>query len=198
MDEGRHPRSREPWTRRLQITILGSVALKVIHDVHNPVIVVQICKVAIRPSRSRSIASCFRRTAPNSAIASSITPSIVGEPKPQLHLLRVLESPGWGASAFDAGLVSQYIEASREMSEQHLEALGGKLKEHGYEVSSELRDGGAADQILDCAKSCGADMIAMATHGRGGIGRLILGSVANRVLQHTTVPLLLIHPSVEK
>ncbi|MEZ4570921.1 MAG: universal stress protein [Thermomicrobiales bacterium] len=114
------------------------------------------------------------------------------------HLLRVLESPGWGASAFDAGLVSQYIEASREMSEQHLEALGGKLKEHGYEVSSELRDGGAADQILDCAKSCGADMIAMATHGRGGIGRLILGSVANRVLQHTTVPLLLIHPSVEK
>jgi nucleotide-binding universal stress UspA family protein len=39
-----------------------------------------------------------------------------------------------------------------------------------------------------------ADMIVMATHGRSGVQRLVLGSVANGILRHSTVPLLLVHP----
>jgi nucleotide-binding universal stress UspA family protein len=51
-----------------------------------------------------------------------------------------------------------------------------------------------ATTIARVAQDEHADMIVMATHGRSGVERLVLGSVANGVLRHSTVPLLLVHP----
>ncbi len=48
--------------------------------------------------------------------------------------------------------------------------------------------------ILEAARECGAGLIAMATHGRGGLTRLILGSTANEVLVNSPVPVLLHRP----
>lgn len=45
--------------------------------------------------------------------------------------------------------------------------------------------------ILEIAKSSGADLIAMSTHGRSGLGRLLFGSVAEQVLRHADVPVFL-------
>ena len=50
----------------------------------------------------------------------------------------------------------------------------------------------AADAILDTAKQQGADLIVMGSHGRRGLGRLLLGSQAADVLAHSTVPVLVI------
>jgi len=55
--------------------------------------------------------------------------------------------------------------------------------------------GQAARVIADTAATEGADVIAMATHGRGGLARLVMGSVATGVLQQATVPLLLVRPA---
>ncbi|MCR9244708.1 MAG: universal stress protein [bacterium] len=52
-----------------------------------------------------------------------------------------------------------------------------------------------ADTIVDRAKADGADYICMATHGHSGIKRLLLGSVAEKVVRHTTVPVLLYPPA---
>jgi nucleotide-binding universal stress UspA family protein len=52
-----------------------------------------------------------------------------------------------------------------------------------------------AAAILQDAAACGADLIAMATHGRGGLSRLFLGSVADKVLRGSTLPVLVHHPS---
>jgi len=57
--------------------------------------------------------------------------------------------------------------------------------------------GDAAGAILDQAHSEGVDLIAMATHGRSGFSRWILGSVAERVLRHADTPLLLVRAQRE-
>jgi len=54
-----------------------------------------------------------------------------------------------------------------------------------------VKDQFAAEGIVDEAKSAGADLIVMASHGRRGLAKMVLGSQAMRVLTHSTVPLLI-------
>ncbi len=51
-----------------------------------------------------------------------------------------------------------------------------------------------AEAIVDAARMRGADLIVMSSHGRSGLGRIVLGSVAETVLRSTEVPVLLIRP----
>jgi len=53
--------------------------------------------------------------------------------------------------------------------------------------------GDPAGEIVDRSREAGVDLIAMATHGRSGFSRTFLGSVAERVLRHARVPILLVH-----
>lgn len=57
-------------------------------------------------------------------------------------------------------------------------------------TSSELAEGPATDKILEAARSFGADVIVMGTHGRGGIMRAVLGSVAEGVIRRAHIPVL--------
>ena len=54
-----------------------------------------------------------------------------------------------------------------------------------------VKDQFAAEGIIETAKSLGCDLIVMASHGRRGISRLLLGSQANQVVTHSTVPVLI-------
>jgi nucleotide-binding universal stress UspA family protein len=67
------------------------------------------------------------------------------------------------------------------------EAQGGA---EGLMVEVVLRTGDAATEILDYADERGFDLIAMATHGRSGLRCWLLGSVANKVLRTTDIPVL--------
>jgi nucleotide-binding universal stress UspA family protein len=53
------------------------------------------------------------------------------------------------------------------------------------------QDKAAADAIIETAKAKGCDLIVMSSHGRGGVGRMLLGSVANKVLTYSTLPVLI-------
>ncbi len=177
----------------LQQVVLGSVALSILHDVHMPVVVVHMQDEAV--GTTGAIDSVLLPTDGSRFSENAIEEAleILGEPRPAARLVQVLEHPGWSEHSNYTGLVNQYLQAGREMSENHLEELAGKLRERGYRADAELRSGGAADGILDAANEHKVSMIAMATHGRGSVGRLLLGSVAQRVLQRATVPLMLIH-----
>jgi nucleotide-binding universal stress UspA family protein len=59
-------------------------------------------------------------------------------------------------------------------------------------VKSAVRYGHAAEEILDHARVSGADLIAMSTHGRSGLRRWVLGSVAETVTRHAPIPVLLL------
>ncbi|HEU5316262.1 MAG TPA: universal stress protein, partial [Chloroflexota bacterium] len=61
-------------------------------------------------------------------------------------------------------------------------------------IATEVRPGSAAAGIADVAAEWHADLVALATHGRGGLSRLLLGSVAADVLRLTALPLLLVRP----
>lgn len=62
------------------------------------------------------------------------------------------------------------------------------------EVGSSNPDGSAGEAIVEAAAREAADLVVMATHGRGAIGRLWLGSVADYVVRHLERPVLLVHP----
>ena len=55
--------------------------------------------------------------------------------------------------------------------------------------------GKAADEILKQAAECGADLIVMGTHGHTGPERFLLGSVTERVLRHSKIPVLAVPPA---
>jgi nucleotide-binding universal stress UspA family protein len=59
-------------------------------------------------------------------------------------------------------------------------------------VTTIVTEGDACDEILRVAETNGVDLIALGTHGRGGLPRLFLGSVAEGVLRRATVPVLIV------
>jgi len=83
------------------------------------------------------------------------------------------------------------IEAgNRRYGKTHLDALIAKAKRAGVRARGLLLDGIVADRIVRAAKGQRADLIVMGTHGRTGITRLVLGSVASRVVSQAACPVL--------
>jgi nucleotide-binding universal stress UspA family protein len=92
-----------------------------------------------------------------------------------------------GEHAAEAELAMQGARAT-----EHLTAVQARLHRHGLHATGCTHYHAApAHAILDCAREHHVDLIAMATHGRGGIGRLMLGSVADKVLRTADRPVLL-------
>jgi nucleotide-binding universal stress UspA family protein len=84
-------------------------------------------------------------------------------------------------------------EKQREAVEKYLASLTEELKKRGLRVSATVRTGQqVAGEIIDFAKEAGVDLIVMCTHGRSGISRWVLGSVALKLLTRAEAPILLI------
>jgi nucleotide-binding universal stress UspA family protein len=86
------------------------------------------------------------------------------------------------------------LEAALQAATRYLEGVQAKLEGLGLHARVVVRAGGVADGILGIVQSTGATLIAMATHGRTGLSRLLFGSVAERVLRESPVPVLLLRP----
>jgi len=74
----------------------------------------------------------------------------------------------------------------------YLHGISIDLAHNGVEVSSEVRFGHPAEEIISYARDIKADLIAMCTHGRSGIARWAYGSVADKVLRSAACPVLLV------
>ncbi len=84
-------------------------------------------------------------------------------------------------------------EKQKEAVEQYLATLTEELKKKGFRVTATVRTGQqVAVEIIDFAKEVGADLIVMCTHGRSGITRWVLGSVALKLLTRAETPILLL------
>ena len=81
-----------------------------------------------------------------------------------------------------------------ERSEQYLEKIAADLKGKGLEVSTHVRVGDAATEILDHADKY-ATVVVLTTHGHGGLTRWALGSVADRIIRRSRKPVLVIRPA---
>ena len=76
----------------------------------------------------------------------------------------------------------------------YLDGLATQLAEHGVPATTDVIVGDPSHVIGKLAREREVDVVVMATHGHGGLNRLILGSVATATLRHITVPLLLVRP----
>ena len=97
------------------------------------------------------------------------------DPEKSAYIERV-----WG------GLKAEMVDNLAEIKE--------KLKDRGYEVTLAVRFGDPADEIISYTNLNKMDLVAMSTHGRLGFKRMILSSVAERVLPNVKVPVMMLHP----
>jgi nucleotide-binding universal stress UspA family protein len=106
--------------------------------------------------------------------------------KASVALLKVVYAhtfPGVDPSEAEVTLVRE--------AEQYLAKIEEKLKAKGIKADSHVRYGIEAEEILDHISLKDIDLVAMSTHGRSGVKRFLIGSVAEKVLRHSTKPIFL-------
>lgn len=109
-------------------------------------------------------------------------------PEATLLLMRATEAPALPGFDPTAAQVAAVQEA-----EAYLEGVAAHLRERGLgRVRVSVWYGPPAASIVEAAEARDVDLIVMSTHGRSGLGRLILGSVAESVLRSTRRPILLV------
>lgn len=87
---------------------------------------------------------------------------------------------------------------AKKRTREYLDGVVARISEHaGGEVTTALLAGRVVDALLDEANRCAADVVVMATHGRGVLSRMWLGSVAEGLLRETKRPMLLVRPDAE-
>ena len=82
-------------------------------------------------------------------------------------------------------------------AEDYLRDLKDRLKARGLDVDTHVRYGDDVEEILDHAAQKEIDLVAMSTHGHRGVKRLLLGSVAERVIRQTPKPVFLVRCQAE-
>ena len=112
-------------------------------------------------------------------------------PGSELILAHVLtEVPLYGEGVLNIETARQIREGTRKWAESALEDWVGKARATGLNVRPALRPGVAYEEIVALARDERADLIVIGTHGRGGISRTLLGSVADRVVRFAPCPVL--------
>jgi nucleotide-binding universal stress UspA family protein len=118
----------------------------------------------------------------------------------ELVLCSVAEEPDH-VERDDRGRVLAYLDQQEEAIKRdtldYLRRIEAQLKQQrpDLRVTLDVRIGDPAAGIAMAEIACGADLVVMATHGRTGIRRAVLGSVAGRVLTAGSVPVLLVSPA---
>ena len=129
-----------------------------------------------------------------SDLSESVLPfltEIAGPLDMAVVLLRVLEPITPAVVEVGRDIVVDTLDDRRRDAAEYLAPIAIGLRARGIETSWTVRVGHAADEILAAAREAGTDLIAMSTHGRSGLGRLLFGSVAEQVLRRADVPVFL-------
>jgi nucleotide-binding universal stress UspA family protein len=111
-----------------------------------------------------------------------------------LHLVRVadLTKVPWGSNEASEAYaeLSNEITREKEASARYLETIVQPLRDEGLTVTSEVRSGTAARELV--AAVTPQDLLVVASHGRHGLERLLLGSVAEEVARKAPGPVLIV------
>ena len=110
----------------------------------------------------------------------------------ELILLTVATNPAMDIIFSDPGIAEAAIQEQQDKSKEYISKVEEGLKADGFRVSILMRIGSVAETILGVSDELGVDLIAMSTHGRTGAARWLLGSIAERVVHNSNIPVLLI------
>jgi len=110
----------------------------------------------------------------------------------ELVLLQVANSAGEIFN--DPSIAADDLNAVASADKSYMETLLARMKSEGVLASVEVREGPVAETILSVANEMNVDMIAMSTHGRSGLQKLLMGSITEWMIQHSHVPVLVLRP----
>ncbi|MBB6111234.1 universal stress protein [Mucilaginibacter lappiensis] len=120
-----------------------------------------------------------------------------------VHIIEPMVIPSTPADnltgiSMDSAFGIQEVELSEVQTNQTEILINNTIKEFGdgLEITAFKQYGSRADGIIDCCKEFDADIIVIGTHKRSGFDRLLIGSVAEHVVRHSAVPVLVV-PFVE-
>jgi nucleotide-binding universal stress UspA family protein len=168
-------------------------------------------ELGIAEPRTRSSASPVHDDAPfhrvlipldGSSVAESVLPYARRLAGGGSHLILVqVVTPTPVAAALEAPASAQIIaeadERARVDAQAYLERMSDRLRRDGREVTALVLLGDPATVITNVAREHAVELIAMTTHGRTGLSRLMFGSVAEHVLRHAPVPVFLVRVAEE-
>jgi nucleotide-binding universal stress UspA family protein len=113
----------------------------------------------------------------------------------ELIILRVPSIPAAEFVALDPVIASTLRQDIRDEATTYVTEKVNTLKRENIKATGITKEGPVPDTILDVAVETQADMIAMSTHGRTGVKRWLMGSVADKIIHHAHIPVMLIHPN---
>ena len=87
-------------------------------------------------------------------------------------------------------LARQLVENQLSQGKEYLERVAAAVKDAEVEVQTSILEGAADENIVKYTSEHGVDLVVMSTHGYGGVKRLFLGSVTDRVIRSCQVPVL--------
>jgi nucleotide-binding universal stress UspA family protein len=115
-----------------------------------------------------------------------------------LHFVMVHDIAVLPLSMDGAGLASgQWVEDARKQESEYLEGVAAAARSAGCSVRTALLEVPIVEALASYVARAGIDLVFMTTHGRGGLSRLWLGSVADGLARRTDVPLWLVRPGAE-
>ena len=125
----------------------------------------------------------------------------VAEPKAELTLFNAVSSVlafGPDYALMPLPTDGEVLMARQDEARKVMEAVADTLRARNITVRTEVvLEPFAASAVLDYAHTNGFDLIALTTHGRGGAARLLLGSVADKIVRGAEVPVLLFRPPAD-
>jgi nucleotide-binding universal stress UspA family protein len=117
---------------------------------------------------------------------------------PEVTLLRVIE-PNPQLTDIGGVATEEWFRDAQERAEaevkKYITQVADRLKKEGLTTKGVVVQGKAADEILDYAKNNQIDIIVMSTHGRSGLSRWVVGSVTDKIIRHSPVPVLIASPA---
>jgi len=115
----------------------------------------------------------------------------------ELHAVYVVNSATFAGLHMETSWegVSEVLREEGESALDRVEDIAGS---HGVAVTTGLLDGSPSKRIVEYAEGESCDLVVMGTHGRGGIDRLLLGSVAEGVVRACSVPVLTVQVGDEE
>ena len=174
----------------------GSVAERVLQTASVPMLLVRAQEKAAKDSRQPML--CQRILVPldGSQMAEQVLPTattVAQALDAELILFQVPIVHVYGWMTGEWFLPVQGVLAMAEQdAEAYLSDVAGRLKGQAVRVTTATGIGSVAECIIQYAEANHIDLIAMCTHGRTGLARWTLGSVADRVLRASSTPILLV------
>jgi len=114
---------------------------------------------------------------------------------PGVVLLHIIEPPTYTAYAvISQELLSDILRKSKTKTKRYMAKAVDKLKKNGINAKTVIIEGMPSDEILNYTEKNQVDLIIMSTHGSSGLTRWAFGSVTDKVMRNSPVPVLVIAP----